>query len=93
MGPSSEDCRLLIWLSWNRFLCMQYPKNSVFFFKDGPDVSIESSFLKAKFAHFLTWREWLHLFDDLPSDVEVNLSAQPYQYLQSSDEGPMNPKL
>ena len=29
--------------------------------------------LWAKFAHFLTWCECLHLFDDLPFNVEVDV--------------------
>ena len=42
MGPSSDDCGLLIWLRGNRFLCMQYPKILFFWFKDGTDLRRES---------------------------------------------------
>ena len=66
---------LLLWFRKNRFLCMQCPKISWFFFliqrwcrpKDG------EFFFLAKFAHFITRCEWLYFFDDLPSDVEVDV--------------------
>ena len=35
MRSSSDDCILLIWLRWNRFLRMQYPEISFYLFKDG----------------------------------------------------------
>ena len=40
-------------------------------FKDGADLRMESFSCVAKLAYFLTWCEWLHLFDDLPFDVEI----------------------
>ena len=55
---------LLLWFIWNRFLCMQCPKTSFFLFKDGADL-IMDSFLVAKFAHFISWCEWLQLYYDL----------------------------
>ena len=51
-------------------------KNFVFFlFKDGADLRWRV-FLVSKvcsIAHFNMWCEWLHLIDDLPFDVEVDV--------------------
>ena len=44
-----------------------------FLFKDGADLRMENFSCKAKFAHFITWCEWLHLFEDLLFDVEVDI--------------------
>ena len=52
------DNELLVVRSKNFFLGIQCPKISILLFKDG--------------AHFITWCEWLHFFDDLPFDVEVD---------------------
>ena len=35
------------------------------------NADIAGTLTGLKFAHFITWWEWLHLFDDLPFDVEV----------------------
>ena len=45
MGPSSDDSGLLVRFGWNRFLCMQCPKNRCFLFKYGAEsFSCKQSF-------------------------------------------------
>ena len=54
MRLSSDDFRLFVWFSWNRFLCMHYPKISFFFFKfkDGAHLRMESFFLRQSLQTF-----------------------------------------
>ena len=50
-------------------------KNFVFFFFNSKMARPKDGefFLYAKFTHFLIWCKWLHLFGDLPFDVEVDV--------------------
>ena len=59
------DCLLLIWFSWNHFLCLQY--KFFYVFKDGADLMMASFSCKRNKC------EWFQLFDDIPFAVEVDV--------------------
>ena len=46
---------------------------SLLLFKDEADLRLDSFSCEQNLHTFITWCEWLHFFDDLPFDVELQV--------------------